>query len=673
MEGFTDAVNGYHDVEDQLRRYLLDRAAEGFSAERDAKRSIDSRSEFEARRERFRETFLSGIGGLPERHGAPEVEITGVLERDGYTVELLAYESRPDFHVTANCYVPDGEGPHPGVLFLPGHVDAAKADPYNQRACIELALNGFVVLAVDPVAQGEREQYRDPETGAAVVSRGGGVFAHCYAGQGCFYAGANLARYVIHDARCGLDHLEGRPDVDEGRIGVTGSSGGGIQTLYLGLVDDRIDAAAPCCAVTEREEWLETGKRIDAEQVIHGAIPAGINYDDLVTAMAPRPVRVGAARSDEYFPVEGVHETVERARRVYDLYDAGENMSLVLADGTHCSVYELGSGILEWLCDELGDGAYESRGEIPVLDEAELWCTPGGSVRAAYADERTIDDLIRAYLAGTAPEAGADPSVDGPATDPEQLRETATDPERLRETLVETLDLDREVPEPYPRYVERSEAEGLHVEHVFFKAERTPDIVVTGVLVSDPGSTDRSPAVVLYEEGTRELPERTEEVAALAAEYGTVLVFDPRGVGAVRGREIPIPPWVEEYYGIYGTEFKLAYDALLLGESLFGMRVYDALRAAEFLRSETGAEGVSFVGDGVGAYHALYAAAVDRDVERVDLRDLGPGFAEMATRREYPYDPRLTVYDVVGRCDVPHLLASLDERGVRVDGGTTGR
>ena len=663
MEGFDEAVNGYYDVGDQLRRYLVDRAAEGFSVEREEKRSLDSRAAFEARRERVREAFLSGIGGLPERPTHPSIETRGALERDGYSVELLTFESRPEFHVTADCYVPDGDGPHPGVLFLCGHVDAAKADPYNQRACIELTLNGFVVLVVDPIAQGERVQYRDPGTAERIVGGGGGVFAHCYAGQQCFYAGSNLSRYVVHDARCALDYLEGRSDVDADRLGVTGASGGGIQTLYLGLVDDRIDAGAPCCSVTEREEWLETGKRIDAEQVIHGAIPGGINYDDLVTALAPRPVCVGAARSDEYFPIEGVHETVDRARRVYGLYGAPGDLSLVLADEPHCSVYELGDGVFEWLCDELGDAGFESHGDLAILDEAELWCTPGGSVREAYANERTIDGLIREYVAEMASEAvtvSATERPDGYA-------------ERLRERLVDHFDLDRTPPEPRPRYVRRVESEGLRVEHVFFKTERDPDIVVTGILVSDLDSSGGPPAVVLYEEGTEGLPERSEDVRALAAEYGTVLVFDPRGVGAVRGREIPIPSWVEDFYGIYGTEFKLAYDALLLGTSLFGMRVYDSLRAADFLRSAAGADRVSFVGEGVGAYHALYAAAADRDVERVDLRDLGPSFVEMATSREYPYDPRLTVYDVIGACDVPHALAALEGRGIRVEPSTDAR
>jgi dienelactone hydrolase len=654
VNGFGDAVNGHYDVADQLANYLRERAAAGFADERGEKQSIDSARAFEARRERVRETFLATIGGLPDRPAEPSIETRGVLERDGYSIERLTFESRPDFHVTGNAYVPDDDGPHPAVLFLCGHVRAAKADPWNQRAAIELALNGFVVLVLDPIGQGERRQYRDPETGETIVGGGGGVFAHCYAGQQCLYAGSNLARYMIHDARRGLDVLIERDDVDQDRIGVTGASGGGIQTLYLSLVDDRIDAAAPCCAVTERSEWLRTGKRIDAEQLLPGAIPRRINFDDFVTAMAPRPVLVGAAAWDEYFPIEGVHETVERARRIYDLYDAEENVAIHVADEPHCSVFELGDGVFEWFCDRLGESSFEPHDDLTVVDEAELHCTPGGSVRAAFPDERAIDDLIREYVTERHPDGVREPA------------DAETDPERVRRAVVETFDLDRTKCDLHSRYVTHDADDGLDVEHVFFKTERDPDAVVTGVLVSDPDVSPRPPAVVLYEDGTEELPERRDEVAALAADYGTVFVFDPRGVGAVRNREIPVPAWVDDYDGIYGTEFKLAYDALLAGTSLFGLRIYDVLRALEFVRKATGSEETTLVGEGIGAYHALYAAVADHDVEAVELRDLGPGFYEMATSREFPYDARLTAFDVIEDGDVPDALAALERRGVDV-------
>lgn len=647
MDGFIRGVDGYYDAEPQLSRYLKQRAAEQFDTERERKRSIDSRAAFEARRTRVRERFLSEIGGLPDRSDAIPFEVTGTIDEDGYTIELGVFESLPNVHVTTNCYVPEDNGPHPGLVFLCGHTETAKAEPFNQKACIELALNGFVVLIIDPIAQGEREQYRDPETGEAIVSGGGGVFAHCYAGQQCFYVGVNLARYMIHDARCGVDLLCRRSDVDSDRIGAIGTSGGGIQTAYLALVDDRLATAVPCCAGTERSEWLKTGKRIDAEQAVHGAIPQEINYDDFLTALAPRPVCIGAATSDEYFPIEGVHTSVSRARDIYGLYDARENVDLVLAETTHCSVYDLGDEIFEWVCDTLGDRAYVAH-NAPVRDTSELWCTPDGSVRSAYPEERTIDDLLRAYVA-------------------ENSEPDDCEPGQLRRTLTEALDLDRGGCELHPRHIRSEQFEGQTVEHVFFKTERDPDIVVTGVLVTDPDVPPRSPAVVLYENGTEELSEHSAEVTTLAAEHGAVFVFDPRGVGAVQSRDIPLPPWVEGYNDVYGTEFKLAYDALLLGSSLFGMRVYDVCRAIEFLRSETDSEQTTLFGDGIGAYHALSAGAVDQSVEAVRLTELGPSFREMATSHQYRFDPRLTVFDVIGNCDVPQLLAALEDRDIQID------
>jgi hypothetical protein len=114
------------DVADNLSTYLRKRAASQFERDRERKRAFDSPSDFEAHRETVRTTFLDGLGGLPDQPEDLAPETAGVLEQPGYTVEKVVFESRPGFHVTANCYVPHGEGPHPRVLVLPGHVGDAK-------------------------------------------------------------------------------------------------------------------------------------------------------------------------------------------------------------------------------------------------------------------------------------------------------------------------------------------------------------------------------------------------------------------------------------------------------------------------------------------------------------------------------------------------------------------
>ena len=85
-------------------------------------------------------------------------KVVGTLKADGFRVENVIYESRPDHQVTANLYIPDGKGPFPGVLVPCGHSANGKAADAYQRACILMAKNGLAVLCYDPIGQGERLQ-----------------------------------------------------------------------------------------------------------------------------------------------------------------------------------------------------------------------------------------------------------------------------------------------------------------------------------------------------------------------------------------------------------------------------------------------------------------------------------------------------------------------------------
>lgn len=647
MLGFGDALDGYHDTAGSLRRYLRERAEPAFRETAAEKESLSGQAAFERRRASVREAVVSGIGGLPVVPTEPAVERTGTVAGDDYTIHNLLVETWDDHHVPANCYVPDGDGPFPAALFLCGHVDDPRADADNQRACQELASNGFVVAVADPVCQGERTQYLTD--GEAAFTGSGGVSGHCYAGHRAFHAGSTLASYMLHDDRCVLSALLGRPEVDDDRVVALGTSGGGTRAGYLAVIDDRLDALAPCCATTTRREWLKTGQRIDAEQVVPGAIPQGIDYDDFLTGIAPAPICIGAATADRYFPVEGLHEAVERVRRVYELYDAGDRVHLTTAETTHCSVWEVGTEVFEFCCGTLGEGAYEPRDDHTIRDAETLRCTETGRVVDAFADERTIGDLLRADRPAS-PEAGA------------------VGPDEIRDRVREAFSLDREACPLRPRFPDHpvETPDGLDVQHVWFKTERDPDALVAGVLVSDPAVASTTPAVVCFEDGTTELDDRLSDVRSLAAEHGTILAFDPRGAGAVRNRRLPIHSWVDEYDALYGTEFKLAYDALLLDTSLVALRTFDICRAVAFLRSYTDASAVSVVGEGNGAVHAVYAAAVTEQVARLDVRELGQSFRERTIDPELSFDPSLTAYDVIGRCDVPTVVAALERRGVQV-------
>lgn len=657
MSAFGPMVDGFYNVDHQLPGYLQRKAKEHFKEEHAEKRSITTTEEFESRREDVRDLFLDSIGGLPNREKSLTATTTGTTSMREYTIEKVIFESLPDFHVTGNLYVPEElSDTAPGILLLCGHSSIGKAcEPY-QKVCSQLARNGFVVFSIDPLGQGERRQYYDVETDEPAFPRV--TEAHSYIGQQCAYAGANVARYFIWDAIRGLDYLESRQEVNENRIGVTGNSGGGTQTAYLMLCDDRPRAAVPCCYITDREEYMKTGQAHDAEQNIYRSVSGGINYDDFVSAFAPKPVRIGAAQSD-FFCIDGAHQAYERAESVYELYNASENVSLVVADSTHGYSEHLRNKAVQWFCNHLKDTQADVVGApLSVLDEEELACAESGQVVAAYENERTVYDLNRRYIERRYPNAEKPLAI---------AEERYAD--EIQERVTDHLQLDRYSGRLYPRFIDTSEREGYVLEKVFFKSE--PDIVVTGITIRSRDSEldQRSlPQIVLLEKGTDGIDDRWEALTTLVDEHGLVFVFDPRGIGGVKPHRVNVPgrPNSGTYYGHYGTEFKLSYDAVMLGESLFGMRVFDVLRAHEFLSTHVleNSDEIGIVGEGVGSLHSLYAAAVESEVRSLTLVDPKPSFIDMASTKDYDVDYRLFVHGMIGTCDLPQVLPALSDREI---------
>ncbi|MCL7418258.1 MAG: prolyl oligopeptidase family serine peptidase, partial [Halalkalicoccus sp.] len=485
---------------------------------------------------------------------------------------------------------------------------------------------------------------------------------HTYLGQQCQVAGSNLARYFVWDMIRGLDYLEKRPDVDEDRLGATGNSGGGMQTGFLMLADDRLDVAVPCCFVTSREEYMKTGQAQDGEQILHGAIEHGLNYDDFVSAFAPKPALIGSAQSD-FLCIEGSRKTLKRAREAYGLYDSPENVDLAVADDTHGLSPPLREAMINWFREHLRDIAptFET-GEPPVENEETLLCTEAGQVHGEYGDETRVVDCNRKFVHKQYGDAGSAPSVD----DREAYAAS------IRETVTERFDLERPAGELHPRRIETEtdRESGVRWEKVFFYAE--PDVLVAGIVAVALEPPERLvPTLVLPDRGTDEFETHEDRIAAHARERGIAMAFDPRGVGAVQSRAVNTPlANGGEYFDYHGTEYKLASDALMLQTSLFGMRVFDVLRARDYLKRrvcgvdelDSNVECYALDGLGVGALHALAAAAAEPQFRRIAATDVPACFYEIATDPEYDIDFRLVAHGVVGECDVPQLLPALEDR-----------
>src|SRR5258708_35679693 len=162
------------------------------------------------RQKLVREKVLQLIGGVPQYSGPLNARITGHLNQPGYVIEKILWQSLPGLYVTANLYRPDKPGRFPAVLLPLGHWEDGK--PAVQTIAANLALQRVVVLAYDPLGQGERLQAYDPRLGVSLL--GGSTSQHFMAGAKEVLIGESFARHRIFDAHAALDYRETRTDID---------------------------------------------------------------------------------------------------------------------------------------------------------------------------------------------------------------------------------------------------------------------------------------------------------------------------------------------------------------------------------------------------------------------------------------------------------------------------
>ena len=229
----------------------------------DAVAVIRDEASARARQAEVRARILSLIGGLPDYRGPLNARVTKTILGEGFAIDNVLFESLPGYYVTANLYRPDGAGRHPAILMSMGHWDSGKAA--GQLLSANLARKGFVVLAYDPVGQGERQQAYDKRIGRSLI--GGPTEQHFSNGAAAILMGQSVARYFIHDGMRAIDYLITRPEVDPERIGATGCSGGGTQTTYIAALDPRVKAAAVACYMNSFQT-LFAGSIGDSEQSV---------------------------------------------------------------------------------------------------------------------------------------------------------------------------------------------------------------------------------------------------------------------------------------------------------------------------------------------------------------------------------------------------------------------
>ena len=627
----------------------------------DQKRTeIQTAAAMEARNAFVREKFREMLRAFPPRNPLKPT-VVKVLNRDGYRVENLMFQSRPDFWVTGNLYVPTrGNGPFPAIISPCGHYPLARMTSQYQSVYQNLVRNGFVVLAYDPIGQGERRQYWNPVTNITEV--GGPVHEHSMPGQLLLLMGENLTNYRVWDGVRAIDYLLTRPEVDGKRIGCAGHSGGGTLTKFISVADERVQCAAIIEGgtvnrwPTKLAPWEPFGPP-DVEQNIFPSALYGIDNIDLHVAIGPRPL---LAAIEE--PAPAWDKAVEAIRARYQLLGVPEKFTAVSADDPHSWTMKLRLATTDWFSRWFYHRPGPTSEPPLVLESAEaLYCTPDGSMRYSQTGQ-TIFSLILKKQTSLPPTRPV----------PKTSQERQAMRNEIRETLRKLLRYEKSDQPLEPRLIVTTPRKGYKIEKVEFMSE--PEIYIPAwVYLPDNASRVLPPILHVSDEniedegmefeGEEDSGQPHSAIDELVRKGNLVVAVDIRGIG------LTAPTHPRGYDGgdfaqLFDVETALTYTAWYMDQSLLGMRVMDVVRSVDYVMSRAEADGqrLRVIGKGMGGLWCLYAAVLDSRIKSlISVRSL-LSYRTLSQTDRYRYGANVLVPEILLSLDLPQVAAAMADR-----------
>jgi cephalosporin-C deacetylase-like acetyl esterase len=620
-----------------------------------------SLAELEARRgplqKRLRHSL--GLDPWPERT-ALNLQMVGELQRPGYKIEKLIYEAWAGLPVTAHLYIPDGlQLPSAGLVYACGHwMETGKLAQPVQSFCAAAASLGIITLVYDPIGQGERlESWRD--------------HGHLNA----LLVGQSQLGLMVWESIRALDYLLSRPEVDPERVGMTGASGGGLNTFFTAAIEDRFACAIPVAYPNTFSTAMQAERDLNWEDGtdVCNQVPQVMSYaemSDIASLFIPKPYSILAGTRDIIFPIAGVRQIAAAIEHNYRLAGVPERFLFVERDEVHGYQLSLREAAYGWLRKWLLGGGDASPIPEPALEllpdpypvdyaappsptpehlsDQSPTLTPMPEALPGFClashqtvnNEKTIDAMLKAAAAGL-PKISAipDSSSDLPAWQAE-----------IRGRIQNILG-------PFPgksalrtRLFNQVWENGMLAERITFQSEE--GITIPGLFIM-PEEWKRPVPFVIYagEWGKNQGIQSGLIEELVQAGYG-VLAVDVRGVGETAT-----------------TDFEAATNLLMMDRPLFGQRVLDVMRAVDFIwercyiAPQIDKGRLVVAGSGVGGLWALYAAALDRRVAAAVVEE-APYSYTCLLEHGARFPASVYLFDVLKHFDLAHVLASCAPRPV---------
>jgi cephalosporin-C deacetylase-like acetyl esterase len=302
----------------------------------------------------YREKVLESLGHFPDR-----VELDPVVEEQTdygtHLFQLVRYNVELDERINAYLLLPKNlKDKNPAILASHQHAGEyylGKSEPAGlsknlmYHYGLDLCLRGYVVLCPDHLGFEDRRplEYKRVEN----KDLDGGNYERLLF---CKYIlnGSSLQTKYLSDLCRGVDFLQSLSFVDGEKIGAIGHSLGGQETLWLTWYDSRIKAAVSSCGFSQIRNIIRDGINHNFAMFIYGFLQYG-DISNLLCDLAPTPFLMTSGDVDAIFPLDGVYEIAEAARKAYTEKGMEDCFKSILFEGGHSFPVEVKEKAYQWL------------------------------------------------------------------------------------------------------------------------------------------------------------------------------------------------------------------------------------------------------------------------------------------------------------------------------------
>ncbi len=567
------------------------------------------------------------------------------VERDAYTIENVIFESRPNFPVTGNLYVPKGRPfPLPAVVGVCGHSANGKAGATYQSFAQGLARLGYIVLIIDPAGQGERIQCVDAQLKPL---KGIGTSEHLFVGNQQFLVGEFFGTWQAWDGIRALDYLVTRPEVNGEQIMVTGNSGGGTITAWMCALEPRLAAAAPSCFITTFRRLFEAEEAADTEQCPPRALALGLDHSDFLLPFLPRRLMLLGQERD-FFDARGLEQSYRHLNQLYSLLGAKENVALFIGPDAHGFHQKNREAMYGWFNRLSGVSQTNVEPALTLEKDETLQCTESGQV--ASSNPATVvsftNEASRTLKSQRRPLSG------------EALRRTVAGvlklppSEGVPDYRIMPAPLRRQYPKPAAgNYAVETEPGILTMVYRLYEAP---------VESRPPRGAKRAILYVSHQSAYAELRDEPLIRELLAADSEAAFyACDLRGIGESQpnttSRSFLQGYGSDYFYAIYGIMFDRSYPA---------QRTFDLVRVIDWMKANDHQE-IHLVAKGWGTIPATFAALLDDRITRVTLKHALSSYSDVAEAQDYDWPLSSFIPDVLRAFDLPDCYRALESKGLR--------